>query len=942
MLKQITFRILILSSLSFLLNSAVSAQTPARLIDLKEKLPLNPAVRKGKLPNGFTYYLQRNVIPEKKAVFLLANRVGSMQEEESQRGLAHFLEHMAFNGTVHYPKNELINYLEKSGVKFGADLNAYTSFDETVYQLPIPTNDPLLVKNALQIMRDWSQGFLLDSSEIDRERGIILEEKRLKKSGQERVRLKTFPMLVNQSRYADREAIGLDEVILNFKHREIHNFYNDWYRPDLQALIIVGDIDVSAMETMIKEQFSDLKMPQIVKPRLDYKIGLKGESQFLAVADKELLSTVFQIVFKKNYLGTGDAAEYREAMIRFFANQLMGQRLTELSRQGTASYASCSASVGGLIKSLDGLSIQIVCKPGPLEASFKAGWGEILHIKDKGFSEAELQPVKKLLLALHDRKIKEGNKTTSDDLANSYLQNFLNDGSVLSVEAETRLINGLINEITPAVVNEFIRGYFTCKDRDIIIMSTIKDMATLPAAEDVDKWMSGANPSMLSDRKEIDINAPLLKRSPKPGRILSEVKNNKLQTTELILSNGAKVILKHTDFKNDELNLLALSKGGTSLYPIQELQSAINSVSIGLSGGVGNFTSNQLSRILNGKSVSVKPFIGDRAEGMQALASKTEMETMFQLIYLYFTQPKGDSIFFADQIKIHRDNVAQRYVSPENIFKDTISTIITQHDPRQMPPSTTLVDQINFKRGFEIYKERFGNAGDFVFTIVGNFDDAQIRSYLKTYIASLPSDPKREEAKNHMVKAPAGIINKTVRAGLEDKATVTIVIAGDYNFNETNNLGMDALASILNMKLLEELREKESGVYSPSASITYQKYPSDKYAVVISFGCAPGNVDKLSKVALGELKKLTQDKVDEAYLQKFIAEQEVVTQGAVKNNDFWINYLAYNRLDNMSNDMILNYDNELKKLSTTTLFEQAKKYLSEKNLMTFFLLPEKQ
>ncbi|MBE9601576.1 pitrilysin family protein [Pedobacter sp. MC2016-24] len=924
----------------FGLLGTMQAQDRKENFKLNEPLILNPAVKTGMLANGFTYFIQKNAVPEKKAVLFLANKVGSILEEDSQRGLAHFLEHMSFNGTIHYPKNELINYLEKAGVRFGADLNAYTNYDETVYQLPIPTNDPELLKNAIQIMRDWAKGLTLDSIEIEKERGVIMEEKRLQKTGQQRVGEKTFPMLVNHSRYADRSPIGTDDVIQHFKHQEIKDFYNDWYRPDLQSIIIVGDIDVDATEKLIKEKFSDLKMPVVVRKRIDYYIPLKGENHFIAVADKELLSTVFQIAYKRPASVATTVVEYRKSMISFFANQMMAERLSDAS-QANPPYSSISAGINSLVKGVEALSIQIVANPGSLKDNFTAAWGEIQRIKKTGFSAVNLQKAKKLLISINEKIEKERNKASSLELANNYLQFYLESSPTMGVDAETKLIKELIDGISLDEVNSFISTYISDRDRDIIIMSTVKDIPNLPTEEDLNDWMSSSEDDKLSKIEDLDLNAPLMLKKPKPGSILSEKKNGKIGFTELILNNGAKVVLKKTDFMNDEVNIFAQSKGGTSLYSDEEVQSAKNAVGIATSGGVGRFTNIQLKKILSAKSVSASPFIGDRSEGINASSSLNDLETTFQLINLYLTQPKPDSLFFNRSLINYRDMVDGRYNSPENIFQDTITRVLTQNNIRKSPPSLANVEKINFNRGLEIYKERFANVGDFVFTIVGNFDEKKIRSLLQTYIASIPSAPQREQAKNIIVEIPKGMISKTVYAGSEDKASISLVFSGDYSYTEPNNIAMDALSSILNRKLTEELREKESGVYTPSAAVTYEKFPAQKYAIVISFGCSPQNVDKLITSAINVVKQLKTKEVDVEDIQKFTAEQRVTMQGALKSNGFWINYLSRNRLDDLNDEMILGYMDELSKLTPRSLNLIASKYFADDNLIRFVLLPEK-
>ncbi|MES2111524.1 MAG: pitrilysin family protein [Bacteroidota bacterium] len=514
-------------------------------------LPLDPAVRTGKLANGFTYYIRHNENPKDRVIFYLANKVGSILETDEQQGLAHFMEHMSFNGTKHFPKNDLVEYLMKSGVRFGADLNAYTGFDETVYKLPVPSDDPKLLSTAIQIVRDWAQEATLDPVEIDKERGVVLEEKRLGKGAQERMQRVYWPLILNGSRYARRLAIGDETILKNFKPETIRQYYKDWYRPDLQALVVVGDIDVDRMERIIKVKFADLKNPSHEKPRIKYTIPLTGKNQFITVTDKEMTSTVVTMLIKHPSEKMRTEKDYRLAVITELYNQMLAQRLQDLASKAEPPFITGSIGVENFLGGLDSYSIAVKAKPGELEKGFKAVWRENQRIRLFGFSEPELQRAKQAYLLRVSSAFREKGKTPSVDLVNEYLQYFLHQVAAPGVDAEYKMVQEQLPGITLKEINAVLAKYFTSKNRDLIVQAPEKDRKDLPAETTLAKWMKAVEDEHLEAYKDTVSTKSLLTSEPVPGTIISEERNEKINMTTLTLSNGAKVILKPTDFKND-------------------------------------------------------------------------------------------------------------------------------------------------------------------------------------------------------------------------------------------------------------------------------------------------------------------------------------------------------------------------------------------------------
>ncbi len=905
-------------------------------------IPLDPNVKTGKLANGFTYFIRKNTEPKNRATLYLANKVGSILENDDQQGLAHFMEHMSFNGTKSYPKNDLVNYLQKAGVRFGADLNAYTSFDETVYQLPIPTDDLEVFKNGMQIMRDWAQDATLDIAEIEKERGVVIEEKRLGKGAAQRMQQQYLPMLFNNSRYSNRLPIGTEEVLKNFKPETIKAFYADWYRPDLQALIVVGDIDVAQVEQMIKTKFSDLKKPAKPRQRTQYQIPLTGKNQFMAVTDKEFPVTVVQMIVKHPEMVIRTDADYRKSAIRSLFNRMIQARFSELTKQGNPPFLQAGGNISGFLAGLDAFNAFLVAKPGELEKGFKATLTETERIKRFGFTQTELDRAKQAYQTQMESALKEKDKTSSDAFVNEYLQYFLKGEASPGIDYEFNLAKTQLPSISLDEVNAVVKQYVTDSNRDIIVMGPEKDKDKLPTEALVNSWVESVTKSAIQAYVDQVSDKPLLAEKPKAGTIIAEQKLADLGVTELTFSNGVKAILKPTDFKNDEINFSAYSPGGTSLYADADFQSASNAANIVRSSGLGDFDAITLPKMLNGKKVSVGPYIAERSEGISGFTSPKDLETALQLNYLYFTKPRKDAEIFKGLITQQKGGLSNRENDPNSVYSDTVNAVLGNYNVRRTGPSLQKVEQINLDRAFEIYKERFADASDFTFVFVGSFDVEKMKPLLAQYLGGLPSSNRKEEAKDLGIKIPTGKIAKTVFKGTEQKSTVRLVISGDFIYNSENVNKLEALSEILQIKLTERLREDEGGVYSPGAFVSYGKYPTARYSFTITFGCGPENVEKLIAASLDEIAKLRKNGPQAVDLEKFLAEERRSTEVQLKENGFWLGYLVNQYQNQEDPKMLLTYLESLKKLNTENLKQAANQYLIDSNFIRLVLEPEKK
>ncbi len=903
-------------------------------------LPLDPLVRTGKLANGFTYYIRHNEEPKNRVMMYLVNKVGSVLEDEDQRGLAHFMEHMSFNGTRHFPHNELVDYLQKAGVRFGADINAYTSFDETVYELPIPSDKPELLKGGLEIMRDWAHEALLDPIEIDKERGVVLEEKRLGKGAGERMQRQYWPVILNNSRYSVRVPIGLDTVLDNFKRPVIARFYNDWYRPDLQALIIVGDINVDQIEAQVKLQFSGLKNPAHERVRAKYTVPLTGKNHFIAVTDKEMITTEAEIMIKHKAPELKTAADYRAALVNNLFDQMLSARYAELLRKSDPPFISGSAGISGFMGGLDAYDVSVQAKPGELEKGLKAVWRETERLKRFGFTATELERAKTAYMNEMESAVKEKGKTNSGSYVKEYQAYFLTNSAAPGIEKEYQLTKDDLPGVTLTDVNSLTTSYITNTNRDILILAPEKDKSSLPDETVVNGWLKAVEAEALTPYKDDVSSKPLLSAVPVAGKIQSEEHNKEFNITTITLSNGVKVLLKPTDFKNDQIIFSSFAPGGTSLYSDADYQSAANAAGIVTAGGVGNYNTGELSKYLEGKQLNVKPYITERFQGINGAATPKDMETAMQLIYAYFTEPREDTAIFKGMIARSKAGLANRASDPNSVFSDTVSAVMGSNNIRRTGPSLQKLEEINPDKAYQVYKERFADASNFTFTFVGSINTNTIKPLLEKYLGSLPSTGQHEQAKDLNIHAPAGRIDKTVYKGSEPKATVYLVYTGKYDYSPENDVKMDALKEALEIRLLQRLREDESGVYSPGVQESTTKLPQQRYSFLIHFGCAPQNVEKLIASTLDEINKLKKDGPLQENVDKWRAEDKTSFEPQLKTNGFWLGYID-GQLQNSENiDQVNNYDEMLDEVTPAGLKDMAVKYLNGDNFIRLVLLPE--
>lgn len=906
-----------------------------------QNLPLvnDPSVKTGLLKNGFRYYIKRNVEPAGRATIYLANKVGSILETEEERGIAHFIEHMNFNGTKHYPKNELISYLERSGVKFGADLNAYTGFNETVYQLPLPTDNADLWNNGMQIMRDWAADATIDKIEFDKERGVIQEERRMRKNASSRLAEQYRPILYNHSRYADRMPIGKDNIVLKSDVSMARNFYKRWYRPNLQALIVVGDINVNDVEKQVRKLFADLQPPAKPISRKSYSIALKKSTDFLKLSDPEFERYYIQFYFKQNNYILKTQEDFRKQLVERLINMLYADRLNDVYNNSKPAYIGASAEIGPLIANIDAMTFNIALNPEKIKSGFDAFCTEMERVKRFGFTANEIQSVKDRFSRSMELALSETNKNKSAIYAEDYLQYFLKGDAYLSSEERDKLYNLYINQITAKEIDQYLQQYFGSADKTILVLGPDKEKDKMPDQPVLSKWMHAVEITDLKPFQSEKVTGNLLSQAPVPGKILKEEQISQLGIHHWQLVNGMNIYAKPTEFKNNQVLFAGFSNGGTSLYDDADFFSAKNAAAFITSSGLGPYNAGQLDQVLNKKSLQVQPYIADRSEGFSGASASADLPTAFEMLYLYMTEPKLDTVRFNRIIAQSKSAFKNRTPSAERDFSDTVSYVLSGYHPQRKPTSLEDYDKIDSGKVRRIFQERFSNPADFTFVFTGNFNVDSLKIWTKNYLGALPKNGNHERARDLHIRVPEGQIRKDLLTGKADKATVQLVLSGKYHYENIGNLYLNLLKAALQFRLNTRLREVEGGVYSPQVYLTKVKDPINFYAYIISFDCDPARMEQLITATKEEIAKLCKNGVTADDLQKFVAEESRANELAMRSNEFWLGAIQSSINNNEPLVNILTTQADLKALDIKQSLKFSLQFLDQQNEIIFTLRP---
>lgn len=908
-------------------------------------IPNDPNVKIGKLANGLTYYIRKNAEPNLRAELYLVTRIGSLMENDDQQGLAHFTEHMAFNGTRDFPKNEIINYLQKAGVRFGSDLNAYTGFDHTVFQLPIPTDNSSVFNTGFKILANWSGKIVMEGEEIDKERGVIVEEDRLLgKNSQERMSKQLLPILLKGSRYEKRLPIGKLDILHSFTHDKIRDFYKDWYRPNLQAVIAVGDFNVNEVEQLIKESFSDFRNPENPRIRISYDLPDNKEPLVKIITDPEQQYNVIQIMYKQRGDVIKTIADYKKKLLYTLINSMLYGRMQEIMQTDNAPFIQASSEYGayqgGLIPGINAFQSEAVSNSAAtIEKAFIAILAENERMSKYGFVQSELEVARKNIFADNEKQLKEKDKTTSSLFVQQYVNHFLTGNSIPSTAYAYELTKKILDEITLVEVNALAKTMITKENQIIIVQAPEKEKTSLPTENQLLAALKNAanNVAVYVDHT---VNKPLLAQKPAAGKILKEEKMAQIGVTRLVLSNGIKVLLKPTDFKNDQIIFNSYAKGGTSLATDANFRSA-EAANLIAGTGLGDLNPAQLRKLLAGNTGRASAYISDLYQGYQGSASPIDIETAFQMIYASAINPRKDAELFYKNISDYKVSLANKDAKPESVFGDTIQAVMSSYHKRAMPTNLSDLDKISFDEAYNFYKARFADNSGQNFVFVGNFTIESMKPFIETYIASLPVKNKAEEFVDLGIAPPIGKVSKTIYKGLEDKAEVQLCIHDNYDYCAQTNLELEALEVALKNKILERLREKESGVYSPQVGLNLVKYPKTHYYFNISFSCATANVEKLIVAALDEVKQIKDKGATVDDISKFKSEEQRRVELSLRDNSFWLSYLSGCLKNDEDLAQVLTLRKRLDNITVESSRAIAQQYLSTENYIRLVLMPQK-
>ncbi len=930
---------MMLVAVGVLLLQTLHAQT--RLTD---KLPVDTSIKIGKLSNGLTYYIRQNKKPENKAELRLVVNAGSILEDNDQQGLAHFTEHMAFNGSTHFKKNELVSYLQSLGIEFGADLNAYTSFDETVYILPVPLSDPSNLGKGLQVLQDWAGGLSFDDDQIDSERGVVLEESRLGKGADDRMFRKIYPLQYAGSRYAERLPIGKDSILKTFKHDAARRFYKQWYRPNLMAVLVVGDVDIAATEKLIHQYFDPLKNPVGSKPRTIAHLYPRQKSASIVVTDKEATNFVTEVDYpfasEKEDVTLGD---YRKSLIKQIFAALLNQRLTEKAQTANPPYVYAGTAFSSVARGYEAFTAYTVAgKDGP-DTALHDMLTELQRAASYGFTQTELERVKKQQLAFIEKLYNNRDKTESANMIEEYIRNFLTKESIPGISNEYRYYQELLPGITLTEVNALTSVIRNNEHLFVSLQGPSESNFKLPDNKQLlahtEQWLH----EKVSPYEEKKLATDLLKEKPQPGSITSTSTDNLLGTTTYHFANGANVVIKPTNFKSDEIMLSAFHKGGTSSYDVADKYNAANAAVVVQQMGVGDFSPVDLGKLLAGKVAAASPRISGLSAGVSGSSSIKDAETMLQLVYLYLTRPRKDEALFNGWKAKQKAQVQYALADPSNAFVDTLFQVLYQKNPLagNIIPKPEDFDKIDLDRSIAIYKELLGDATDMTFILVGNIDTTTMKPLLETYIGSLPGTGKTATFKDNGVRMAKGDIDFRFRKGTEAKSLIINCFSGEIPYSPELAMKAQAMTDILNIKITEDLREKMSGIYGGSIYGGINKLPYNNYSLILQLPCGPENVDKLQKAFDEELDSIKQigpeqknlDKVKKAWLEKYRVQ--------MKENGFWSGLLQDACFQGDDAHRVFTYEKRVNALTTDDIKQVANQLFDGKNVIKAVLYPEK-
>jgi zinc protease len=927
---------LALCAVSLPIGAQEAALSPTQL------LPVDPAVRTGQLANGMRYYIRRNARPASRVALRLAVNVGSLHEENDQRGLAHFLEHMAFNGSEHFKPGELVAFLESIGAGFGPHVNAYTSFDETVYMLEVPTDKPGYVDRGMTAMRDFAAGMSLLAAEIEKERGVVIEEWRGRLGAGMRLMQKQMPVIFAGSRYAERLPIGTPEILKSFPRQRLVDFYRKWYRPDQMAIIVVGDIDAAEMQKLVEKQFGTIPAPKPPVETIDRSVPPNAETRYSVATDPEAQGWSVALAFKKPAEIERTVGDYRRTLIEQLVSQMLNLRLREIARRENAPFLSAQAGSAGLGRSVELFELEATVQEGRLAAGLEALALEARRMQKFGFGKDELERAKAATLAFYERAYKERNTSESGQYASEYVRAFLEQEPIPGIEFEYKIASTFLPGITLDEVMEEARTLVRDDNRLVLAVAPEKQGVAVPTEQQLQAAVQKGEGSMVEAWTDALAGRDLVEKAPAPGKVTARREIAEIGATVLTLSNGVEVWLKPTDFKSDQVLFGSYALGGASLASEADYREATLVTALVGVGGMGGLSPVDLSKLLAGKIAQASPTVSDYTHGTTGSASPRDLETALQLNYLAFTAPNLSREGF-ELLKLRfigaLENQAQ---NPRFVFGEKVQQVNTSNHYTAKAPTVADIQSLDLEVMSRFYKERFSNAADFTFLFVGAFNVNEIVPLVERWVASLPSSGKKTSTFRDMgIRFPAGVVKEEVEKGKEPASQTVMSFFADTNLDELEMHRARAAASLLGIRLRDILREELGGTYS--VGVNYDStLPQRGYgAMRVQFGSAPENVEKLTGAVIKEVERLKREGPSAEDLAKVQELERRDLEEATKQNSYWLGSLQTVHMLGWDPVGITRRQQRIEKLSAPVLQEMFRKYFPLDRHTVVTLEPER-
>ena len=927
-----------------LLSCLVASQALFAQAKLEDPLPQDPNTVVGKLPNGITYYLRHNAEPKGQASFYIIRNAGALLEEDNQDGLAHFLEHMAFQGTKNFPGKGIISTMERHGVAFGRDVNAYTTQNETVYNLSsVPTEDPTVLDTCLMILHDWSYYLTLSEEEIDAERGVISEEWRQRRDANFRMQQQMTQTVFKGSKYAERDVIGELDIIQNFKPETIRDFYHKWYRTDLEAVAIVGDFDVKDMEERVKKILSSVPAIENPAPRPFYEIPAHEEIRYCLATDPEATSSGISIIMVKE--GTPAAvkathAYLKEGLIASFFNGMIKVRLSEIMQQANPPYMGGSIGYGGFVRGYESYSINATAKPNEEAIALETILTENERAVRYGFLDSELERLKTNMLVSLESSYKEKDKTHNESYIGEMQANFLEQEPIIDVDYYYNYMKQLIPSITVEEINAQVKEWNDGKNMSIVITGPSEGVTHLTEEECL-AIMEKVKKADIAPYVDSASEASFISEDLKGGKIVETKQLPEFDAVEWTLDNGAKVVFRHADYEKDDVSLTSYSAGGTSLYGLDMLASANNAASFVGNFGLGDFDAITLGKMLTGKMANTGVSIGGLSESVSGSSTPQDVETMLQMVYLRFEKPRFDRDIFESIISRNKAMMPMMANQPQKIMQDSLQRIMSNYNERSMLFNEEYLNKISFEQIEQVYRDRIKDASDFTFFIVGNIDEETIKPLVEKYIGSIKDEEREETWKDNGVRGPKGLTERVIELDLQDpKATVITNFSKEMPYSMYNSICNSILQGVLDLRYTENIREKEGGTYGVGVSAGSSRIPYSEYSMTMQFDCDPARAEHLKTLIYAETEKLQKEAPTEEEMNKVISNMEKSREQSKNHNKYWMNALYSYYVTGINTADPKNYEDILSKITAKDIQKFAQKLFKGADVIDVIFTPK--